>query len=148
MKNELIYKQECYEILGACFEVYNEQGCGFTENVFQECLELEFSERNIPFKAQVELPMQYKSRPLKSKFKPDFVCYEKLIVELKAVGALAGEHRAQVLNYLHAGGFELGLLVNFGHHPRLDYERIVLTQKNIRAHSRDSRANSSGEIVS
>lgn len=147
MEEELIYKNECYEIVGACFEVYNENGCGFTENIFQECLEIELTRRNIPFRAQVEMPVHYKGQILKSKFKADFVCYDKIIIELKAVSVLIDEHRAQVLNYLNASGFKLGLLVNFGRYPRLEHERIVLTRKNIRANSRDSRANSLEEVV-
>ncbi|MEI8341564.1 MAG: GxxExxY protein [Verrucomicrobiota bacterium] len=145
MKDDLIHKQECYDIIGACFEVYNEVGNGFTENVFQECLEMEFSDRGIPFRSQTELPLFYKGRQLNSKFRPDFLCYEKIVVELKAVSGIADEHRAQVLNYLNAGRFELGLIVNFGHHPGLEYERLV-ESKNIRVNSRDSRAGILEEI--
>jgi GxxExxY protein len=122
---DLIYREECYAIVGACFEVYKEKGCGFAENVYQECLEIELALQNIPFQPQFELRLQYKNRPLKSFFLPDFVCYEKIIVELKAVTKLTDEHRAQVHNYLKGTGFKLGLLVNFGHHPKLEYERIV-----------------------
>lgn len=146
MKDNLIHKQECYDIIGACFEVYNEEGSGFTENVFQECLEMEFADSGIPFQSQVELPLFYKGRSLKSKFRPDFLCYEKIVVELKAVSAITDEHRAQVLNYLNAGRFELGLLVNFGHHPGLEYEHLVKSRA-IRVHSRDSRAGALKEIA-
>ena len=112
--------------MGACFEVYKEKGSGFVESVYQECLEMELSDRKIPFKAQVELALTYKGRPLKSKFKPDFICYGKIVVELKAVSVLTDEHRAQIQNYLRATKMKLGLLVNFGHYPRLEYERIVV----------------------
>ena len=122
----LIYREESYAIIGACFEVYKEKGCGFLEAVYQECLELEFADRGIPFQAQVPLLLAYKGRPLKSRYTPDFICHEKIIVELKAVSALTDEHRAQLINYLRASGFRLGLLVNFGHHPKLEYERFVL----------------------
>ncbi len=122
---EIIYKDESYRIMGACFEVYNEKGCGFTEPIYQECLEIELRLQCIPFTAQAQLPLSYKGRPLRQRFQPDFVCEEKIILEIKAVSALADEHRSQVLNYLNATGFKLGLLVNFGHHGKLEWERIV-----------------------
>jgi GxxExxY protein len=103
-------------------------GCGFLEPVYQECLEIEFEYQRIPFQAQQELKLSYRDRELEQKYKPDFVCYDKIIVELKAVSKLADEHRAQVLNYLSATGFKLGLLVNFGHYPKLEYERLILTE--------------------
>ena len=122
---DIIHKLESYEILGACFEVYKEKGCGFLESVYQECLEWELQDRKIPFQAQPELALAYKGRALKSRFKPDFICYEKIILELKAVSGLTDEHRAQVQNYLRTTQFKLGLLVNFAHYPKLEYERIV-----------------------
>ena len=122
---EIVYKDESYRIVGACFEVYNEKGCGFLEAVYQECLEIEFEMQNIPFAAQQDLALDYKGRPLRQRYTPDFICYDKIIVELKAVSELKDEHRAQVHNYLKATGMKLGLLVNFGHHPKLEYERIV-----------------------
>jgi len=124
--SDIIYKLESFEIMGDCFEVYKEKGCGFLESVYQECLELELTDRKIPFQAQRELALTYKGRPLKGRFKPDFICHEKIILELKTVSALTGEHRAQVQNYLRATTFKLGLLVNFAHYPKLEYERIVL----------------------
>jgi len=123
---DIIHKLESFEIMGACFEVYKEKGCGFLEAVYQECLEMEFAERKTPFQAQPQLTLNYKGRPLKSKYTPDFICYDKIVVELKAVTALSDEHRAQVQNYLRATKFKLGLLVNFGHYPKVEYERIVL----------------------
>ena len=122
----IIYRLESFEIMGACFEVYKEKGSGFLESVYQECLEIELGERKISCKAQPESSLTYKGRPLKSKFKPDFICLGKIVVELKALTALTNEHRAQVQNYLRATGMKLGLLVNFGHYPKLEYERIVL----------------------
>jgi GxxExxY protein len=126
MKEDLIYPEECYKIVGACFEVYKEKGCGFLESVFQECLELEFGFQSIPFDRQRTLRLEYKGRPLQQGFIADFVCFEKIIIELKAVSHVTDEHRAQVLNYLNATGYKLGLLVNFGHHPKLQWERFVL----------------------
>ena len=122
----IIHKLESYEIMGACFEVYKEKGSGFVESVYQECLEIELGLKNIPFKAQQELALTYKGRPLKSKFKPDFICYDKIVLEIKSVSGLTDEHRAQVQNYLRATGLKLGLLVNFGHYPKVEYERIAL----------------------
>jgi len=122
---ELIFKEEAYRIIGACFEVYKDKGAGFGEAVYQECLELEFAIQSIPFRPHVELRLEYKGKSLACKFIPDFLCFGEIIVELKAVSELCDEHRAQVHNYLKATGFRLGLLVNFGHYPQLQYERIV-----------------------
>ena len=122
---EIVFKEESYSIMGACFEVYRECGAGFVEPIYQECMLIELGLRGIPCADQVELPLHYKDRPLVAKYKPDFLCFSKIIVELKAVTALADEHRAQVHNYLKITGFKLGLLVNFGHYPKLEYERIV-----------------------
>ena len=132
MTDKLIYKEESYKILGACFEVYKERGCGLLEAVYQECLEIELNLVNIPFSSQAALTLYYKGRKLKQTYVPDFECYKKIIVELKAVKELCDEHRAQVFNYLRATGFQLGLLINFGHYPKLEYERIVLTQHTIK----------------
>lgn len=123
---DLIYAEECYRIVGACFEVYKEKGCGFLEAVFQECLALELGFRNIPFDGQRVLRLNYKGTPLQQGYVADFVCYDKIIVEIKAVSHLTDEHRAQVLNYLNATGYRLGLLVNLGHFPKVEWERIVL----------------------
>jgi len=125
----LIYKDECYAIVGACFAVYKNKGCGFHEPVYQECLGIEFEHCQIPAIALPGLSVEYRGRILSQKFFPDFVCYEKIIVEIKAVTELCDEHRAQVLNYLKAGTFELGLLVNFGRYPKLQYERLANTAK-------------------
>jgi GxxExxY protein len=126
---EIIYRKESYAIMGACFEVYNEKACGFLEPVYQECLGIEFQYQRIPAIAKPSLALNYRGRILKQNYEPDYVCFEKIIVELKAVSALVDEHRAQLLNYLHATRFELGLLVNFGHFPGLEYERIARTQR-------------------
>jgi GxxExxY protein len=121
----ILLKSESYALVGACFEVYNEKGCGFLEPVYQECLEIELGLLGIPFRAQPGLELTYKGHHLKQRYVPDFICYSQIVVELKAVTALADEHRAQVHNYLKATGHRLGLLVNFGHYPKLEYERIV-----------------------
>ncbi len=122
---ELLLKDESYRIMGACFEVCKEVGCGFSEPVYQESLEFEFQFQAIPYQSQQRLQLDYKQRVLKQVFIPDFVCFEKVIVEIKAVSELCGEHRSQVHNYLKATGQRLGLLVNFGHYPKVEWERIV-----------------------
>ncbi len=121
----MILEQESYQVLGACFEVYKEKGCGFLEAVYQECLEIEFELRGIPFASHVDLHLEYKGRNLKHRYQPDFVCFNAIVIEIKAVSALCDEHRAQIHNYLRASGHKLGFLANFGHHPLLEYERIV-----------------------
>jgi len=122
---ELIYKEESYRIIGACFEVYNEKGSGFVEPVYQECLEIELEMQQLPFQRKLELLLHYKGRPLRQKYIPDLICYGKIIVELKAVSSILDEHRAQVHNYLKATGYKLGLLINFSSFKDLHYERIV-----------------------
>jgi GxxExxY protein len=123
--SELIYKDESYAIIGACFSVYKEKGCGFLEPVYHECLEIEFELQRISFLSKPPQTLQYRDRTLVQTFTPDFICYGKIIVEIKAVSTLADEHRAQLLNYLSATRCELGLLVNFGHYPRMEYERLI-----------------------
>ncbi len=123
---KLVYPDETYKILGACFEVYKRKGCGFLEPVYQECLEIESSFQKIPFTAQKELILEYRGKRLKQTYKPDFICFEKIVVEIKAVSNLIDEHRAQLLNYLHATGYKVGLLINFGHHPKIEHERFVI----------------------
>lgn len=122
---DLKFEEQSYRIRGAIFEVYREMGCGFLESVYQECLEIEFGKQEIPFVAQRELIPQYKGERLEQTFKPDFICFDQIIVEIKAVKELADEHRAQIHNYLKATSLELGLLVNFGHYPKAQIERIV-----------------------
>lgn len=125
---EIIYKKESYAAIGACFEVYNAKGCGFLEPVYHECLAIEFEHQRIPAISKPLLTLGYRDRTLRQTYEPDFVCFEKIILELKAASKLVDEHRAQLLNYLHATDFELGLPVNFGHHPKLEYERIAKTR--------------------
>lgn len=126
VSDALIYKEQCYQIQGAIFEVYREMGCGFLEAVYQECLEKELTFRNIPFVAQPSLKLEYKGVGLSQTYKPDLICFESIILELKAISLVSGEHRAQVLNYLKATGIKLGLLVNFGCYPKATVERLVL----------------------
>lgn len=118
--------ERTYAIIGACFEVYNQMGCGFLEAVYQECLEIELRLREIPFIAQKELKLYYKDNELDQKYVPDFVCHDEVVVELKAISDLSNEQYAQLLNYLKASKLQTGLLVNFGHYPKLEYKRMVL----------------------
>jgi len=120
---ELAFKEESYTIMGACFAVYKDKGCGFREPIYHECLGIELEFQQIPFRSNPPHTLTYRNRTLLQTFEPDFICFEKIIIELKAVSALVDEHRAQLLNYVSATGCKLGLLDNFGHYPRLEYER-------------------------
>ena len=123
---DLLYEEETYKIIGACFEVYKRMGCGFLEAVYQECLEIEFDYQKIPYVAQEVLKLKYRDIILKKEYKPDFICYDKIMVEIKTASNLVDEHRAIILNYLNFSNLKVGLLVNFGHYPKLEYERFVL----------------------
>ena len=138
-REELIFKDEAYAIMGACFAVYRDKGCGFLEPVYQECLEIEFEFCNIPAKPKQPLLLNYRGRTLRQVYQPDFIWHEKIIIEIKAVSALADEHRAQVLNYLSATDFQLGLLVNFGHYPKIQYERLANTSRRKPRAGRETR---------
>ena len=124
--SQLLYENETYAIRGAVFEVYREMGSGFLEAVYQECLEMEFKRRALPFLAQTQLSLTYKDEPLVQVYKPDFLCFGAIIVELKAVKELAPEHKAQLLNYLKGTRLRVGLLVNFRGYPKAEIERMVL----------------------
>lgn len=122
----ILFKDECYAIQGAVFDVYREMGCGYLEAVYQECLEKELQIQSVPFSAQLELEILYKGQRLTQRYRPDLVCFGQIIVELKAVKEIRKEHKAQVFNYLRATGMRLGLLVNFGSYPKATVERIIL----------------------
>jgi GxxExxY protein len=114
----VLYREESYQIMGACFEVYKDKGPGYLEAVYQECLGLEFTAQKIPHVEQPSLELCYKGQRLKHNYTPDFVCFGKIIIEIKAVAKLMDEHRAQLYNYLKATGMRLGLLINFSHYPQ------------------------------
>jgi GxxExxY protein len=124
----LIYKEESHAIMGVMVEVYREMGAGFFEPVHHECAEKEFGWRTLPAVHEPKLELSYKGERLEKTREPDFICFSKIILELKACKNLDDSHRAQMHNYLRATGFQLGLLVNFGHTPQLEWERIVLTK--------------------
>jgi GxxExxY protein len=124
---ELLFKDEVYAIVGAAMEVHREKGFGFSEPVYQECMEFELADRGISAIAQKEMPISYKGRRLKKTHISDFVAFGKIIVELKALDRLTKREEAQVINYLKASGFEVAVLINFGA-PSLEWKRIVLTK--------------------
>lgn len=126
MNDTLLYKDEVYAIQGAVFEVYREMGNAWQEEVYQQALEKELAMRGIPFEAKKELPIFYKGERLLKTYIPDVFCYDKIILELKAVDSLGDEHRRQLLNYLRITGCKLGLLINFGSYPRVAIERYAL----------------------
>ncbi len=128
MKDELLYRDEVYRTAGGCMAVHKDKGNGFAEPVYQDALEIEFELSGLPFDRQRNYALEYRGRPLKHTYTPDLLCFDKIIVELKAVKCLTDEHRAQLLNYLKVTRLQLGLLVNFGSHPKLEWERIVLTR--------------------
>ena len=119
-------EQEGYDLMGAAFEVYNEEGHGFLEDVYQECLEIEFEMRDILFESQYELTLFYKDRPLKKKYIPDFFVLDEIVVEIKAVKKILPEHEAQLINYLNATKKRVGHLINFGNSSELEWKRIII----------------------
>jgi GxxExxY protein len=115
-----------FAIIGAAMEVHRQLGCGFLEPVYQEALAIELAVRGVPHRREVELLVYYKGQRLNSCYRADFLCYDSVIVELKALAKLSGTEEAQILNYLKASGREIGLLLNFGA-PSLDYKRFIWT---------------------
>lgn len=123
-----IYKDEGYKLMGAAFEVYNEQGYGLGEEIYQESFELELETRRIAFRAKQELVCFYKGRQLKKRYVPDALVFEHIIVELKAVTTLLAEHEAQLMNYMRLTRQPVGYLINFGHKDTLEWKRIILSE--------------------
>lgn len=124
LDNSFPLKNETYRIIGAAMEVHNELGHGFLEEVYQEALEIEFSEREIEYDREIPLAINYKKKILKKKYIADFICFDEVVVELKALSELCSDHEAQILNYLKATDKKLGLLINFGK-SKLQYKRII-----------------------
>lgn len=122
---ELLFKTEVFEIIGAAMEVHTVLGHGFLEAVYQEALEIELKQRGIPFQAQRQLQINYKGTYLTKSYIADVVCFDKIIVELKALDKLTGREEAQLLNYLKASGFKVGVLINFGSFGKLEWKRMV-----------------------
>jgi len=144
-EHELILKEEVYRIVGAAIEVSNEMGAGFLEAVYQEALGIELKSRALPFVAQPTVRIAYKGRILAKEYVPDFVCYDQIIVEIKAIKALTTIEQAQLLNYLKATGKPVGLLLNFGA-PKLEWKRMVFSQPHSRVHSSPFAVRNEGDI--
>ena len=128
MDGTLLHKNASFAIIGAAMEVHNTLGCGFVEPVYQEALAIEMEKRNIPFERKKELTIVYKGNNLSKTFRADFICYDKIILELKAVSEFTDEHFAQLYSYLKASKMDLGILINFGK-ASLEYERIPASRK-------------------
>ena len=130
MKNdhdtEILFKDEVYANIGAAFEVYNTLGSGFLEGVYQEALATELSLRDIPFEEQKQITVIYKERPLRTAYYADFLCFSKILVEIKAQEFLTTANEAQLLNYMHATKLPVGVLINFGNPMKLEWKRFVL----------------------
>lgn len=121
---EIIFKEESYKIIGACFAVHNALGTGFLEAVYQEALEKEFIEQNIPYKKEIKLDLYYKNSKLNKTYRADFICYDKIILEIKTVNQMPLAFYNQIKNYLKATNYKLGILINFGK-PSLEFKRIL-----------------------
>src|SRR5438552_3207751 len=124
-----LLQQEGYSLMGAAFEVYNEQGYGLAEEIYQESLEIELELRHIPYKTKQELTTFYKRRLLKKRYIPDLVTNDQIVVELKAVSEMLPEHEAQLLNYMRVSRMSVGYLINFGHNDTLEWKRFILTAR-------------------
>ncbi len=124
----LLFKEESYKIIGAAMEVHRLLGCGFVEPVYQEALEKEFTLRGIPFEREKELNINYKGSALLKTFRVDFICFDKIILELKAVKEFTDEHYAQIYNYLRASRMDLGILINFGL-SSIEFQRVPSSKK-------------------
>jgi GxxExxY protein len=129
MESELLMKDEVYQVVGAAFAVMNELGSGYLEPVYQESMELELSLRSISFEPQKLIYIQYKGVTLKKYYCADLLCFGKLLVELKVQECLTGREMAQVLNYLKATGIEVAVLINFGPDNKIEWKRIVRSQR-------------------
>jgi len=126
--DELVLREEVYAVVGAAIEVHRELGAGFLEAVYQEAMERELALRGIAFEAQRELVIHYRGQPLSKIYVCDLLCFDKVLVELKAMDRLTGREEAQVINYLKAAGLPVGLLINFGAHGKLEWRRLVKSQ--------------------
>jgi GxxExxY protein len=122
---DILFKEEAYKIIGAAMKVHRFFGCGFTEKVYQDALEIEFQEQRIPFLREQSIFATYHGQQLQSEFKPDFICYNEIIVELKAVKELEDFQRSQTINYARVANMKIALLINFGE-PSLRYERYII----------------------
>jgi GxxExxY protein len=125
MNSDLLFKDEVYAVVGAAMEVHNQLGCGYLEAVYQEAMEIELTDRKIPFAPRQQLRISYKERTLEKFYIADLVCYGAVLVEIKALDQLSGKEESQILNYLKTTGLRVGLLLNFGNPKGLDWKRLV-----------------------
>lgn len=123
--SNFLFKSECYKIIGSCMDVHSNLGCGFLESVYQEALELEFIRNSIPYEVESQIDIHYKGVVLDKKYSSDFICYDEIILELKAVKSIEDIHVAQLMNYLKATRKKVGYLINFGSRS-LEYKRFIL----------------------
>lgn len=123
-----LHKQQMYNVIGAAMAVYNEIGYGFSELIYQECLSIVCTEKGIPWEREKPLKMMFHGIELEKLYKADFVCYDDIIVELKAVSELVGEHRAQLFNYMKIANTHFGILINFGEPQRLHAEKYMYNE--------------------
>jgi len=123
---ELVLKEEVYQVIGAAMDVYYQLGRGFLEPIYQEAFEIELGRRRVPFEPRQELTIDYKGHPLKKKYVPDLICFDQIIVELKALDRLTGVEEAQLLNYMKMTRMRVGLLINFGSQVRLEWKRYII----------------------
>lgn len=121
-----LYKDESYALLGAVFEVYKDKGCGFLEDVYHECLEVELRELKIPAVSKPKLELEYKGQRLRKRYEPDLICYGKIRLELKACKLIDSVHIAQLHNYLKATGMRVGYVINFGSYPKASFHRVIV----------------------
>ena len=127
MNNNLLYKDEAYKIIGCCMEVHKVLGKGFNEVVYGDALEIEFTSQNIPYKREVKFNITYKDKIIPHFYFADFVIYDKIILEVKAIKELNSSHIKQTLNYLATSKLNIGLLINFGE-DSLKYKRVILNK--------------------
>lgn len=123
---EFLYKDESYALLGAVFEVYKDKGCGFLEDVYHECLEIELRELKIPAVSKPKLELEYKGHRLRKMYESDLICYGKITLELKACKSIDSAHIAQLHNYLKATGMRVGYVINFGSYPKASFQRVIV----------------------
>ena len=126
--DEMVLREEVYAVVGAAIEVHRELGAGFLEAVYQEAMERELATRGVAFESQRELVIQYKGQPLGKSYVCDLLCFDSVLVELKAMDRLSGREEAQLINYLKSSGLSVGVLINFGAHGKLEWRRLINTQ--------------------
>lgn len=122
--NDLVFKEESYAIIGAAMEVHSQLGCGFIEKVYQDALEIEFGLKGIPYNREKHLPVLYKGQRIKHDYYADFICFDKIVIECKAVSEILDIHKAQTLNYMKINNLKLGIIINFSQQS-LEYKRII-----------------------